>query len=464
MSKHRLPVLEEPASSLKSDGRRNFVHPADVSGRFTRRRHLTFAALIAVYVALPFVKIGGFPAVFLDVAHRRFHLFGATFNASDFWLAFFLITGIGFSIVFVTTLFGRVFCGYACPQTVFLEGVFRRIERAIEGPRAERIRRNQGPLTLDKALRKTAKHVLFLGLAFGLAHVFLSYFVSLPSLATMMRASPSEHPEAFAWMMAVTGLAYLDFAWFREQLCLIICPYGRLQSALLDKSTWIIGYDTGRGEPRGKKGTEGAGDCIDCDRCRVVCPTGIDIRNGLQIDCVGCAACIDACDEVMARVGRPGGLVRYDSELGFAGKTWTMKRPRVFLYGVLGLVGLIVAFVSVRSRVGFEASMLRLAGTVFVVDGAYVRNPVQLQLVNKSEEPLRIRIADESDHAVVFDPALSDVLLAPEESRLVTGAFRVERHAMRPGLRGRLVFRDARNTAEVVRHELPVLGPRGNHD
>ena len=222
------------ASSLTAEGHRNYVHFADVSGRFDRLRKLAFGVLIGLWALLPWIDIGGHPAVFLDIEHRRFFLFGATFNAQDVWLLFFLLSGLGFSLIVVTALWGRVFCGYVCPQTVFLEGVFRPIERLIEGPRAERIRRNRGPWTLDKLARKALKQLLFALAAFLIAHLMLAYFVSLPRVYEMVIARPSEHPEAFAWAAALTAGLMFDFAWFREQTCLILCPYGRLQSVLTD--------------------------------------------------------------------------------------------------------------------------------------------------------------------------------------------------------------------------------------
>ncbi len=382
-----------PASSLKADGRRNFVHPADVSGRFTRLRNLGFLLLIGIYVALPWIEIGGQPAVFLDIQARRFFLFGLSFNAQDIWLLFFLISGIGFSLFVLTALFGRVFCGYACPQTVFLEGVFRKIERWIEGPRNTRMRRNAGPWNADKIARKLAKHALFVLASTLVAHIFISYFVSLPRLWTMMHHSPTEHLSAFMWILALTGVMYFNFAWFREQMCLIICPYGRLQSVMTDLDTMVIGYDSKRGEPRGKASASGAGDCVDCGRCTAVCPTGIDIRNGLQLDCIGCAACVDACDDIMVKLKRDPGLVRYDSLRGLSGRKRKFWRPRLVLYGVLGAVGLIVATFGFRSHTGFEANLLRLGSDPYLVESdGRIQNLFELHLVNKQGTPMSYEV------------------------------------------------------------------------
>lgn len=397
--KRGLPVLNEPAGSVRHDGTRNFVHPADVRGRFTRARRIVFAVLMLVYLALPFVQIEGRPAVFLDVVRRRFYLFGASFNAQDFWLVLFLLTGLALGLVVVTTLYGRVWCGYACPHSVFLEGVFRPIERWLEGPRAERMKRNAGPWTWSRFARKLVKHLLYIAISALIAHVFLSYFVSLPSLLAMVSGSPTHHLTAFIWMLAMTGAMYFNFAWFREQLCLIVCPYGRLQAAMTDEQTLVVGYDTVRGEPRGKL-RAAEGDCVDCGRCVVVCPTGIDIRNGLQMECVGCAACVDACDEVMRKVGRPEGLIRYDNSDGLAHRPATKQRARLWLYGAVGLVWLVVMSLSFASRGSFEAHILRPAGGApFVVDGERVRNTLRVHIVNKDDEARTFSL----------DPSLSDV-------------------------------------------------------
>lgn len=394
----RLPVVEEHASSLRSDGSRNYVHPADVHGRFTTIRNIVFAVLIAVYVILPFVKIGNHPAVFIDIAHRQFFLFGGVFNAQDFWLVFFLLSGVALALLMVTAIKGRIWCGYACPHTVFLEGVFRRVERWIEGPRATRLRRNAAGMSFDKIWRKFLKHSIYVVLALLLSHVFVSYFVSLPSVVDMVQRNPAEHPTAFTWVIVMSVILYFNFSWFREQLCLIVCPYGRLQSAMTDRDTLVIGYDGDRGEPRGKASDPETGDCIDCKRCVVVCPTGIDIRNGLQMECVGCAACVDACDEIMDKVGTPRGLVRYDSLNGLEGGTKHIARPRLYFYGGIAAVWLIGTVLAFAQASEFEANVLRHEGAPFAVVDGQVRNSLRIHLVNKGGEK----------RTFVVEPAVTD--------------------------------------------------------
>jgi cytochrome c oxidase accessory protein FixG len=415
MDRVRLPVLkpgEFVSESLRTDGKRIALQPADVRGRFHRARIAMFAALVGLWIALPWLRLGGHPAVFLDVETREFFLFGATFNAQDTWLLFFLMTGVGFGLVYATALAGRVWCGWACPQTVFLEGVFRPIERLVEGPREKRLRRNAGPWTLDKVARKLVSHILYVVAALLVAHIFLSYFVSIPKTFAMVRQSPAAHPEAFGWVVAMTGLFYGNFAWFREQLCVVLCPYGRLQSALLDEHSLVVGYDTRRGEPRGKKGTPGAGDCVDCKRCLVVCPTGIDIRAGTQMECLACTACIDACDEVMDKLGRPRGLIRYDSQDGLTGKPRKILRPRIVLYTVLLAVGAVVALLATRRRHDFEVGLLRLPGVPYSIEDDQVRNALQLHLVNKRSDSAVLHVHVDPAPGMTVVVPMQDVTLA----------------------------------------------------
>lgn len=418
-----LPVLGQSGANgaLRPDGGRTFIVPADVDGRYTRRRQVLFLLLILIYVALPWVHIGGHPAVFLDIERRAFYLLGATFNAQDTFLTFFLLSGIGFLLILVTALWGRIWCGYACPHTVFLEGVYRRIERAFEGPRNLRQKRDRSPLSLSRALRKAGKHLAFLAVSFVIAHVFLSYFVSLPAMLEMMVKAPAAHPEVFAWALCTTLLMYGNFAWFREQLCLIVCPYGRLQSVLTDDDTLVIGYDQQRGEPRGKAKLKDVGDCVDCERCVVVCPTGIDIRNGLQMECIGCAACVDACDDVMTKLKRPIGLIRYDSQEGLKGRPRRVLRPRIYVYALLGALGLAVAALAVRARVPFEANILRLQGAPFVLEagGTRVRNAVELHLVNKRADTVEMRIEGIAAPGVEYVVAMPRLTLSSLAERRV---------------------------------------------
>lgn len=388
------PSKHTPSTINQKDGSRNFIHPADVKGFFTRWRRIFALLLISIYMLLPWIPVNGNPAVFLDVINRRFHLFGLSFAAQDLWMAFFFITGLGFSLFFVTALFGRIWCGWACPQTVFLEHVYRRIERWIEGDSQARRKLDAAPWTGEKIAKRVAKNGIFLIISAAIAHLFLAYFISIPELYQWMTTSPAEHWGAFVFMVVATGIIYFNFAWFREQLCLIICPYGRLQSALIDDDSIIIGYDEDRGEPRGKpqKGlsTEASakvGDCIDCYRCVQVCPTGIDIRQGLQIECIGCANCIDACDAIMTKLNRPKGLVRYDSQAGLAGQKKRFLRPRIFIYAALMLAGATAFTLSAMQLRSANMNIVRMSGAPYFVTDTMVRNQYMVRVINKTNAP-----------------------------------------------------------------------------
>ncbi len=430
------PIADQPSSAaLPADGRRKRIQPADVRGRFQKGRTVVMALLIALWATLPWVRVGAHPAVFVDVESHELFLFGATFNPQDTWLLFFLLSGVGFGLVYATALAGRVWCGWACPQTVFLDGVYRRIERWIEGPRERRIRRNAGPMTPQKVGLKVATHAGFALASLLVAHIVLSYFVSLPKTLAMVRQSPSAHPQAFAWVFVVSTALYLNFAWFREQLCVVLCPYGRLQSALLDEHSLVVGYDARRGEPRGKKSDAGAGDCVDCRRCVVVCPTGIDIRNGVQMECIACTACIDACDDIMDKLGRPRGLVRYDSLNGLSGKPRRIVRPRVVLYTALLVLGSVVAFLATRRRTDFEAALLRLPGAPYTTESGVVRNALEVHLVNKRAERIDYRIdvdAAEAMTVVVPIPTVSVDSLSDVRVPLFLSVPREQFHAEFP--------------------------------
>ena len=376
----------DSVTTIRADGSRPFLHPADVRGRFTTWRRVTGWLLIVIYLVLPWIPVRGHPAVFLDIGGGRFHLFGLTLAFQDAWLLFFVISGLGFTLFFVTALFGRLWCGWACPHTVFLDHVYRRIERLLEGDATRRRQLDAAPWSTAKLARRTLKHALYILVSAVIAHLFLAYFVSLPELWSMIRSAPVEHWNAFGFVAVFTGILYFNFAWFREQLCIIVCPYGRIQSALIDDHSLVIGYDAARGEPRGKLGTVGAGDCVGCNRCVQVCPTGIDIRQGLQIECIGCTACIDACDEVMTRIERPRGLIRYDSQTRFTGGVTRWLRPRVAVYAALFLLGAGVAAWAVTTVRPADVLITRMTGAPYIVDEHDVRNQFLVRLVNKRDE------------------------------------------------------------------------------
>jgi len=384
---------------MRSDGSRLAVHPADVSGRWIRRRYLAFAALIAFYVLAPLLPVGGHPAIQLDVAHRRFFLLGQTFNAQDFWMVVLLALAFVFGLLLVTAWRGRIWCGWACPQTVFLEGIYRPIERLLDGPRERRIREAAAPWTAAKVARRAAKLGLFLLVSLAIAHTATAIFVGPRELVAMVREGAAAHQVAFGLTMGFTAILMFNFTWFREQFCVVVCPYGRLQSVLHDRDSVTVAYDERRGEPRGKlyRGPSGGatpqGDCIDCRRCVVVCPTAIDIRNGLQMECLACLQCVDACDAVMDKVGRRRGLIGLYSQQRVAGAPARGLRPRLAVYGALFLLSVGALAASLATRTSFEANVLRPRGAnPYTLDGEMVRNAFEIHLVNKGPTAGRFEI------------------------------------------------------------------------
>jgi cytochrome c oxidase accessory protein FixG len=356
-------------------------------------------------------------------------------------------------------LLGRVWCGWACPYTVFIDHIFRRIERFIEGDAVARRKLDAAPWTAGKIARRVLKHALYLVCTALIAHIFLSYFVSLPRLYSHMQEGPLAHATAFGIVVFLTLVLWFCFGWFREQFCIVMCPYGRLQSALTDDDTLIVGYDEKRGEPRGAKGKV-TGDCIDCFRCVNVCPTGIDIRNGLQMECIGCTACIDACDAVMTKIDRPTGLIRYDSLNGLAGKPRRWMRPRVVAYTLLGLLGLTAfAIAGWRNARPFTADFSRMRGAPFYSDATAVRNHYQLRFHNKRNQPASytLKLVDapagyslSGADSPVEVPPLGEItrpaiVIAPAGAYQGTTGLTIEVHA-EPG-------------DVVLRHKMRFLGP-----
>ena len=389
-------VLESPEevlTTLTREGKRKWVYPTLSRGRHYGRRLVTAWLLIAVFLLLPVVRIAGRPAVLLDLMTRQFTFFGVTFYPTDTFLLLLLMVGVLVSVVLFTALLGRVWCGWACPQTVYLEFLYRPVERWIEGPEQRRKRRDDGPLTWDKAWRKAAKHVLFLAISLVLAHTFVAYFAGWERLLAWMQGSPLDHWGYFVLMSITTGLVLFDFGSFREQMCSIACPYARLQSVLLDQDSLIVSYDPNRGEPRGKRSkkkpaAEPLGDCVDCFACVRTCPAGIDIREGLQMECIACTQCIDACDVVMNRMGLPEGLIRYTSEHELAGGKTRRVRSRTVLYGTLLVVVTAIFLIALSLRGSYDVHVVRAVGEPYTMlpDGR-IANRLRFGVRNQTPRP-----------------------------------------------------------------------------
>lgn len=450
------PSLES-VTTINEDGSHRFIHTAAASGRFTRWKAIVAIALTALYVALPWIQINGNPALYLDVAHRQFHYFGLTFVGQDVWIVFFVLSGLGFCLFYVTALLGRVWCGWACPQTVFLDFA-RRIERLCEGDAPARRKLETAPWTFNKTVRRVAKHTLYALLALLLSHVLLSYFVSLPQLYKMMTHTPGEHWGAFAFVFLISGALWFDLAWFREQFCIVLCPYGRLQSALIDSDSMVVGYDAKRGEPRGHKGTEGAGACVDCFRCVQVCPTGIDIRQGLQMECIGCAACIDACDAVMDKLERPRGLIRYDSRHGFDGKRTRWLRPRILLYSILAILGATALTIATSTLKSASMGLTRVTGVPYIVEGGVVRNQFFVRVLNKRNTPVtfQLEIAD-GPSSLHYSGANGGIAVSPLGEEIRTIVLTIPRADLKTEIP--LRFRLISDKGTIIEKQGTFLGP-----
>lgn len=373
--------------TLNEDGTRRWIRPKPSHGKWWHRRRIVAYALMILFFAVPHLRLFGKPLFLMDLPHRQFTLMTFTFLPTD-TLLFMLVMASGvLGIFLVTAFFGRAWCGWACPQTVYLEFLFRPIGRWFDGGYT-------GSRNLDKRSawftpRRIAKYATFLVLSLFVAHTVLAYFVGTDHLYDWMTRSPAEHPTSFLLVALVTGVVWFNFTYFREQTCLIVCPYGRLQAALLDQQSLIVAYDVGRGEPRAlgtKDRAADAGDCISCNACVQTCPTGIDIRNGLQMECVHCTQCVDACDDVMMRIGKPTGLIRYTTQAALSGRARHWVRLRTVLYPVLLLIlgGSLVAALAMKESA--DVTVLRGIGAPFTeeADGR-IANQVRIKISNRGD-------------------------------------------------------------------------------
>lgn len=386
--------------------KRAWIYPRIVKGKLYQYRSVLSYLFLILLFSAPFIKLNGEQLVLLNVLERKFVFFGMIFWPQDFYL---FVLGLLIFIVFIvlfTVVFGRVFCGWVCPQTIFLEMVFRKIENWIEGDYIKQRKLNEGPLSTDKIVKKGAKHLIFLSISFAIANIFLAYIIGGEALIKIVTEPVTQHLSGFVSIWIFTLIFYLVFSQMRELVCTVACPYGRLQGVLLDNQSIIVAYDYERGEPRGKISKESEnqlGDCIDCKICVQVCPTGIDIRKGTQMECVNCTACIDACDWVMEKIERPTRLIGFKSESEIRDKTPFRINKRVYGYSALLLILIGVLAVLLVRRTDIETTILRAGGTIYQLreDGSLVSNLYTAEMVNKTGTSLDFEILSENTEAQI---------------------------------------------------------------
>jgi cytochrome c oxidase accessory protein FixG len=415
-------AFRDRIATVNEKGRRIWIFPKKPSGSFYNKRKLISYLLLAFLFGGPHIRIGSEPFLLLDIIHRKFVILGQVFWPQDLYLfAILFIIGVVF-IIYFTIIFGRLFCGWVCPQTIFMEMVFRRIEYFIDGDWTQQKRLEKSPWTIEKIVKRTLKHVIFWWISFLISNTFLAYIIGSDSLWHIQTDPFGKHLGGFIAIVIFTYVFYGVFAFLREQVCTTICPYGRLQGVLLDKNTMVVAYDEVRGEERAKihKDEErkyfGKGDCIDCGQCINVCPTGIDIRNGTQLECINCTACIDACDFMMDAVGHEKGLIRFVSENGIKNRTPFQWTRRVKSYSFLLAALLIALTILLVSRKSFETNVLRQKGSTFQVDeNGLVSNIFEIKLLNKTHDTYHIHFNSKDPDAEIT--AVGKAIVLKSESK-----------------------------------------------
>ena len=397
MDKENKEVFRDSIATIDESGKRNFIFPKKPKGDLYKYRTYVSWVLLAFLLAAPFIKIKGNQFLLFNVIERNFHIFGFPFWPQDFHL---LVISMLVSVVFVilfTVVFGRIFCGWMCPQTIFMEMVFRKVEYLIEGDRAKQIKLEKQEWNAEKVRKRFLKWFSFFLISFIISNVFLAYIIGSDEVLGYITEGPLANIGMLIKLLVFTAVFYFVFAWFREQVCIIVCPYGRLQGVLLDNKSINVAYDFVRGEgENGRKklrkdedrATLGNGDCIDCKQCVHVCPTGIDIRNGTQLECINCTACIDACDEIMDKTGFDRGLIRYASEDDIEKKATFKFNARLIAYSVILtiLIGVLVTMLFLRTDV--EATILRLPGQTFQSTETTIKNVYTVKFINKTTEDI----------------------------------------------------------------------------
>ena len=420
--------FRDSVATINQEGKRNWIYALKPSGKFYKARTLLSILYIVIFLTIPFIKYNNEPLFLFNIIERKFILFGVIFWPQDFFIfGIGMITMVIFIALF-TVAFGRLFCGWVCPQTIFMEMIFRKIEYLIEGDAPQQKALTKQPWNKEKILKRGGKLVIFFLLSFIIANTFLSYIIGVDELFKIVREPVSDHLAGFISMLVFTGVFFFVYSWFREQACIVVCPYGRLQGVLIDRDTMVVAYDYVRGEKRAKfkkNETRSYGDCIDCGQCVKVCPTGIDIRNGTQLECINCTACIDACDFMMEKVGFKKGLIRYASENNISLGTKQRFTPRMMAYsGILTvLVGVLVFLLVTRTDV--DATILRTQGQLYQEhENNQISNLYNVKVINKTRKEMPITLKLENTDGTI-ELIGNNGLIAPPEG-LTEGTFFVK--------------------------------------
>ena len=419
--------FRDSVATINKEGKRNYIFPKKPKGRFYNLRTIASIIYLIVFFALPFIKVNEEPLFLFNVIQRKFIFFGQVFWPQDFFIfAIGFLTFMVF-IIFFTVVFGRVFCGWACPQTIFMEMVFRKIEYWLDGDANEQRKLKEMPWNGYKIRKRATKMAVFYFISFIIANFFLAYIIGMDEVLAMANQGIAANPVTFVSLLGFSAVFFFVYYWFREQVCIVVCPYGRLQGVLLDKKSIVVAYDYVRGEPRGKiknekEGKWDTGDCVDCAACVRVCPTGIDIRNGTQLECVNCTACIDACNAIMAKVGRPKGLIRYESEENIAHSKKTKFNWRIGAYSFVLVLLTSALVVMLVTRDDVDARILRTAGQMYqsLPDGR-VANLYNIKLVNKTRREIPVTMKLESIKGEI--EIVQKDLKVPKESYFQTSFF-----------------------------------------
>ncbi len=384
-------------ATVDGEGKRIWVYPKKPKGKFHNYRIAVTIILLTALFSGPFITIGGHPLLLLNFFERKFVILGQAFWPQDFFLFAVLMITLFVFIILFTVAFGRIWCGWACPQTLFMEMVFRKIEYWIEGDANQQRKLDKAPWTKDKVIKKGLKHIIYGVISLLIAHTMMAYLIGIDKVIEIIQQPPTENMSGFIGLIFFTVIFYWVFAKFREQACVAVCPYGRLQSVLLVKDSIVVAYDWLRGEPRGKikkkeiEKAEAKGDCIDCKLCIHVCPTGIDIRNGTQLECVNCTACIDVCDEVMVKIDKPTGLIRYSSYNAIKNGIANVFNVRTMAYSVImmALLGLLSYLLLTRTDV--EATVLKVPGQLYqTAEDGRISNLYNIQFLNKTFDDMTL--------------------------------------------------------------------------